>query len=388
MVHQISPGIWALLPLGFKVLHAVHEIIYDEMERAGVLNVQMPVLQPRELWEKTGRWQKYIETKTMFTTNEYHYEAEYGLAPTAEEVMCAVASVHTQSWRDLPYALHQIGLKFRDEIRPRLGLLRGREFYMSDAYSFDRDEDGMKESFEKFKTIYEKIFDRVGIARRIAVQADSGTIGGKGSVEYMALNEEVGEDTLFACEVCGYGANLELGERKAGDACPECKHGALKMLHGIEIGHVFQLQKTYSEPMNVVYRDEQDKEQPVWMGCYGIGTSRLVQAIVDQNNDKDGIVWPDEIAPWKVHIVPVKWSDVAQRGVAEELLEVLSANGVSSMLDDREESAGVKFKDADLLGAPWRITVGRRAGERVVELKNRRTGEVKEIGVDDIVNAI
>ncbi|MBI2476751.1 proline--tRNA ligase, partial [Candidatus Uhrbacteria bacterium] len=241
LIRQVSPGIWTLMPDGWRVLQNIHGVIFEMMEAAGVQNVQLPILQPREIWEQTGRWKKYVETKTMFTTQEYHYDAQYGLAPTAEEVVSFIAATNIESWRDLPVVMHQIGPKFRDEIRPRLGLLRGREFYMSDAYSFDRDAEGMKASYEVMKELYAKIFARLGLTRVRAVEADSGDIGGKGSVEYMALSEEVGEDTLLACDECGFGANKEVGAGDVGAVCHVCKIGVFKELRGIEIGHVFQL---------------------------------------------------------------------------------------------------------------------------------------------------
>lgn len=385
LVRQVSPGIWALLPDGWRVLQNIHAIVFEMMEAVGVQNVQLPVLQPRALWEQTGRWEKYIATKTMFTTSEYHYDAQYGLAPTAEEVVSFVAASDVESWRDLPVILHQIGPKFRDEIRPRLGLLRGREFYMSDAYSFDRDESGMRASYEKMKALYPSIFARLGLTRVRAVEADSGDIGGKGSVEYMALNEEVGEDLLIACDECGYGANTEVGAGDVGGTCHECRVGQFKELRGIEIGHIFQLQQIYSKPMRVVFRDEQDGEQTAWMGCYGIGTSRLIQAIVDQNNDEQGIVWPESVAPLWASIVPVNAKDETQRALARRVYESCRALGLRVVLDDRDAPVGVKFNDADLLGYPYRVTAGRRAGDAVLEVRSRRTGKVEDIAERNVV---
>jgi prolyl-tRNA synthetase len=385
LIRQVSPGIWTLLPDGWKVLQNVHAIIYDMMESVGVQNIQMPILQSRDLWEQSGRWKNYIDTKTMFTTSEYHYDAEYGLAPTAEEVVSFTAANDIESWRDLPVILHQIGPKFRDEIRPRLGLLRGREFYMSDAYSFDRDEEGMRASFEKMREMYPKIYAKLGLTKVKAVEADSGDIGGKGSVEYMALNEEVGEDLLIACDECSFGANTEVAAGDVGGTCHECKVGLFKELRGIEIGHVFQLQQVYSKSMNVTFRDEHDKEQHAWMGCYGIGTSRLVQAIVDQNYDDDGIIWPESVAPVDVHVIAVNVKDDVQREIGEKLYSACKEAGLRSMFDDRDAPAGMKFKDADLLGYPYRITAGRKAGEGIVEIRNRRSGETEEVAEAEVV---
>ena len=544
-IKQLAVGSYILLPLGFRVWRKIREIIWDEMEQHSVQNLQVPIMQSKELWVQSGRWQKYVDSKTMFRTTGQHVEAEFGLAPTAEEVVSWLAAESSLSYRDLPLSWHQIGWKFRDEVRPKHGLLRCREFDMSDAYSFDRDEDGMRTSFEMFRGIYQRIFVRVGLRNCIYVQANSGAIGGKGSAEFMALSDEGGEDTLLTCTDCNYGANVdkagsivpqptrpadtsterhlehtpsartveeltrlfpeldatrmvktiiftvdgELGPEKryavavcirgdlevnqvklvnalgaqsvapaeeetvrevtgaevgfagpielqkvrevlfdrsvegmsnflcggnrteyhyldvvpgrdfsapsryydlhravSGHGCPQCQSARLRERRGIEVGHIFMLQTTYSEGMGAMYRGEDGRAHPTWMGCYGIGTTRLMQAIAEQNRDEKGLIWPQSVAPFLVHIVPARYVNLDQKRLADDLYTHLKDCNLSVLLDDREVQIGVKFTDADLIGCPWRVTVGRRAPEGIVELRNRQTCEVVELSVDEVVS--
>ena len=530
-----AAGVYSLLPLGWRVHRKVCDVIFSVMEENGVLNVTLPILQPKELWERTGRWPSYVESKTMFRTRDEHKGTEFGLAPTAEEMVTALVAGDVRSWRELPLQLHQIGPKFRDEIRPRSGLLRGREFVMSDAYSFDRDEAGMRESFELYREIYREIFHRVGLRDVISVQADSGAIGGQGSAEFMALNE-AGEDTLLNCPSCGYGANaekadsryaevasdeasrpsrrvptpdirtveelqrqfpeihagqmvktlifalggkregrdliavcirgdLEVNEVKltneveetiapatneeiehatgapvgfagpidlkgvkqlyfdrsvqgmtnflcganeedvhvldvnfgsditeperfidvhlarGGDGCPKCGTELVES-RGIELGHVFMLQQGYADALRATFTDEDGHEAVMWMGCYGIGTTRLVQAIAEQFHDENGLIWPDAVAPFDIHVVVTRPEDQAQIDLLRQVTGTLDSLQRTVLVDDRDVSPGVKFKDADLLGCPLRVTVGRSAAEGTVELRHRASGETKTISIN------
>ncbi len=536
-----AAGVYNLLPLGWRVHRKVCDVIFDEMERHGVLNMTLPILQPKELWEKTGRWDAYIASKTLFRTQDEHRGAEFGLAPTAEEMVTALVAGDVKSWRELPLHLHQIGPKFRDEIRPRLGLLRGREFSMSDAYSFDRDEAGMRDSFALYREIYTRIFERVGLDDVVAVQADSGAIGGQGSAEFMVLND-AGEDTLLTCEQCEYGANAEkadsrtapvaadsdlrpaervetpdiktveqlqarfpdvapsqmiktllfavdagteesqlvavcirgdlavnevklanqvggaispagadeifeatgapvgfagpIGLRgvqslyfdrsvermtnflcgvnendmhilnanfgrevehpsqfadvrlaKEGDGCPTCD-GTLSESRGIELGHVFMLQRGYAKALNATFTDKNGLDETIWMGCYGIGTTRLVQAIAEQCHDRDGLIWPKAVAPFDLHVVMTKPEDPAQVAVLESVDELIDRLGLTALVDDRDASPGVKFKDADLIGCPLRLTIGREAESGRVEVRSRASGESLTVPTADLANAL
>ncbi len=545
-IRQVAGGVFTLNHLGWRVWQKLRAIIFDEMERDGVLNIQLPILQPKELWERTGRWRKYVASRTMFQTTSQS-GAVFGLAPTAEEVVTALVAAEVSSWRDLGQHglhLHQIGWKFRDEARPHGGLLRGREFDMSDAYSFSLDAEGMRRAFEMYRKMYDRIFRRVGLRRFISVQADSGAIGGSGSAEFMALSS-VGEDLLLTCTKCNYGANVEragsrypaqeyeveLRQRRdeptpgtrtveelevlfaaegvtprqmvktlvltvngdtedsyeiavcirgdlavnlakvrnaipgaetvepaaasvvrevtgaqvgfagplglenvrlvlfdastegmtnflcglnrtdmhaldvnfgakelprpaefhdlhtavEGHGCPVCDSGQLVERHGIEVGHIFQLGTVYSEPMGATYTDANGSDQPVWMGCYGIGVTRLLQAIADQCRDKHGLMWPAAVAPFQVYVMPASNRNDTQRAIAQEIYDGLRQRGVEVILDDTERGFGAKATDADLLGLPWRVTVGRRAGERIVEVRRRSDGQVQEVPVDWVI---
>lgn len=386
-IRQLDRGLFILAPLGFRVWRNIRDIIFEEMERAGVLNLQLPILQPRSLWEKTGRWSQYEQSQTMLQTG-HSGGRQYGLAPTAEEVVTWLAGREITSYQDLPVRFHQIGWKMRGELRPHGGLLRGVEFDMSDAYSFDRDEAGMRASFRLFRDLYVRIFDRVGLRRYLSVQAEGGEIGGQGSAEFMALSA-LGEDVLLTCASCGYGANRERAARqmahpRAGEGCPVC--GApLEASHGIEVGHIFMLQTRYAEALGATFQDADGAVRPLWMGCYGIGVTRLLQTLVEQSRDDDGIIWPDAVAPYTAIVVPVNMNDATQVALAEEVYRRLDAQRISCVLDDRKLRGGRKFIDADLLGIPWRVLVGRGAKDGIVEVKRREDGTVTTLTVDELL---
>lgn len=533
-----SAGIYSLLPLGWRVHRKVCDIIFQVMEEHGVLNLTLPILQQRELWEKTGRWEAYVSSKTMFRTRDEHRGSEYGLAPTAEEMVTVLVAGDVKSWRELPLQLHQIGPKFRDELRPRLGLLRGREFSMSDAYSFDCDEAGMQTSFDLYREIYKEIFLRVGLEEVISVRADSGAIGGKGSAEFMVVND-AGEDSLLRCAACGYGANAEkadsrypepdeqdaeerLAERvgtpnvrtvdqleeqfpdipasamvktlifavegggderdlvaicirgdlevnevklanvvqeaispaeseeieratgapvgfagpidlkgmralyfdrsvkgmknflcganekdihvinvnfgadlaepdtfadvhlaRGGDGCPECD-GELAENRGIELGHVFMLQRGYAEALGATFTNKDGEEEPMWMGCYGIGTTRLLQAIAEHCHDEKGLRWPASVAPFDVHVVITKPGDPDQVELTAQVQALIDELGKTALVDDREVSPGVKFNDAELLGCPLRLTIGRDAPDEKIEAQSRAAEVGEVLHVNDL----
>lgn len=511
-VRRVGAGIYSFLPLGLRVLRNVERIVRAEMDRAGAQEVLLPALLPSDYFKETGRWELFGDTLLRLKDRK---GGDYHLGPTHEEIITDLARREIQSYRDMPKNLYQVQAKFRDEPRPRGGLLRGREFIMKDAYSFDVDEAGALESYEAMRRAYVRIFDRMGLDYRM-VGADSGAMGGSKSAEFQVLVQS-GEDFLAACSSCEFAANLEVAtppepapaatatttpppekvhtpghggiqdvatflgaptERflkslvyvagkelvlvvvrgdhdvnelklaraldvgevflaspadvqkatgaalgfagpvgfqgrvlidpdaavvrdgitganetdhhlvhvehgrdfqaevrplrmvKAGDGCPNC--GAdLAIYRGIEAGHIFVLGTHYTAKMNALYLDEQGAKRPIVMGCYGIGISRLVAAIVEQHNDDNGILWPASVAPYPVHIVQVGSSAEVVAAV-EQLERELTARGLEPLIDDRDERPGVKFKDADLIGMPWRITVGERGlKEGNVELKPR-----------------
>ena len=528
-IQQVSAGIYVYGPLMWRVIRKIEQIVREEMDRAGAIELNLPLLQPKRLWDETDRWETYLRSGILFHLQDRKDE-EYALAPTAEEVITNYVRNEVTSYRDLPVNLYQIGTKFRDELRPRFGLIRGREFIMKDAYSFDLDEKGSKKTYEDMKQAYVKICERCGFKYRV-VEADSGAIGGSDSAEFMVL-AETGEDTILECSGCDYGANLEkatadyaddhdyadskleplkkvktpgkrtvedlceflkitvehsvkiiiyetdkgdlvavmmrgdydinevklvnhlgvnsvttasaeavkkatgaevgyagpiklngakliadlsvksmvnfecggnetdthylnanfkrdfptpefvdLRNAKAGDLCAKCQKGQLKECKGIEVGHVFNLGSKYSQAMKLTVQHN-DKDVALRMGCYGIGISRIAAAAVEQMHDEHGIVWPEEIAPYQVIVIPVSGKDEAQTKLAEEIYAKLQKQGVEVLLDDRDQGAGFKFKDAELIGIPKQIIVGRDA-PKLVEFKDRKTGKVEKLSVEE-----
>lgn len=531
MLRKVAAGIYEFLPLGKRVLAKVERIVREEMDNAGAQEVLMPALQPAEVWQESGRWYQY--GPEMMRLKDRH-ERDFCLGPTHEELITLMVKNDIKSYRRLPLCLYQIQVKFRDEIRPRFGLMRGREFIMKDAYSFDRDEQGMRESYRIMYDAYCRIVKRCGLEFR-AVEAASGLIGGSVSQEFMVIAES-GEDGIVVCEDCDYAANLEAavcriesagkvepleimevptpgcksieevsgflgiersqlvktliysadddivavlipGDREVNetklaealgaaklflidekgfdelddlvpgfagpiglsghriiadlrvremsnfvvganridfhmvnanqprdfevdvwaeivqarekDCCPRCDHGRLVIARGIEVGHVFQLGTKYSEALQATFLDEDGSARPFVMGCYGIGVSRMVAAAIEQNHDERGICWPISISPFQVEIVALKWSSDEERSAAHNIYGSLIEAGIEVLLDDREESAGVKFADADLIGIPLQVIVGRRAlDEGKVELKDRSIGETRKVELDRIVGTI
>lgn len=519
MIRKVASGIYDLLPLGLRAMRKVENIIREEMDRIGALEVLLPVVLPAELWKESGRWDQYGKELLRFKDRGGR---DYCLGPTHEEAITDLVRREIRSYRDLPLCLYQIQVKFRDEIRPRFGLMRAREFIMKDAYSFDQDDEGADKSYRNMYEAYERIFQRLGLRFKV-VEADTGLIGGTSSHEFMVL-AQTGEDVLASCEACGYAANLELAERRrphvfserpspkspelvltpgmktveevsaflgvepsriiktlifetergpiaalirgdhelsevklkkalglkylqmadektilevtggplgfsgpiglripvvadwdligttdmvvganredahlvgvqvgrdfevlgffdirkvsSGDPCPRCEEGVLVLSRGIEVGHIFKLGTKYSEPMGAVFLDKDGKEKPVVMGCYGIGVGRTVAAAIEQGHDQDGIVFPIAMAPFEVYLLPVNLSHPETYKASERLYEELRSLGVEVLYDDRDERPGVKFKDADLLGIPLRITLSERTlKEGRAEFRIRKTRE-------------
>ena len=526
MIKKSSAGVYMYLPIGYKVLKNIESIIREELNKEGLLELSMPTLIPREIYAQTGRTDSF--GSSVFSLKD-RFNRDYILGPTHEELFTIASLSCIKSYKDMPYSLYQFQTKFRDEPRPRYGLIRVREFVMKDAYSFDKDLDGLDKSYEKIFNAYKRIFDRIGINYKI-VRADTGVMGGLLSEEFQALTEIV-EDTLVLCDKCDFASNIEVtkhivnensnkeeknielietksketiedvcnflnidirdsvkallmnvdgslviffvrGDRelnevkalkalnakeisfandeliatsnavpgytgpvglnakvvideevlkmknfccgankegyhyinanvkdinydivadivnvKEGDICPNCG-GKLYFKKGIEIGNTFKLGTKYSEALGLNYSDEFNKLKPVVMGSYGIGLGRCMAAVVEQHNDDKGIIWPDTIAPFKTSIVIVNTKDEIQNTVANDLYDELMKNNVDTILDDRNERLGVKLNDMDLIGVPYRIVVGKRASEGIVELKRRDNDEILEINVSKILEYI
>ena len=369
-IRKLAAGIYAYLPLGRRVLRKIEEIIRREMDAAGAQEVLLPAVQPAELWKQTGRWDVY--GKELLRIKDRH-ERDFCLGPTHEEVITDLVRNNVSSYKELPLMLYQIQTKFRDEIRPRFGLMRGREFIMKDCYSFDRDEEGLKISYDKMSKAYHRIFDSCGLKYRV-VDADPGAIGGGFSQEFM-VTAQTGEDEIVHCSHCSFAASKELSNIETDNSCPKCSDGVLKVERGIEVGHVFQLGKKYSSSMGAEFLDETGTRKPYVMGCYGIGVGRTAAAAIEQNHDQNGIIWPIQIAPFHLALVPVNSSDPLQNKTAQDLYEELTGLGLDVLLDDRDERAGVKFKDMDLLGIPVKVILGKSLAEGKVEVSVRSSGE-------------
>ena len=534
MIRKLASGLYTFLPLGLRSLRKVENIIRDEMNRAGAQELLMPLVQPAELWKESGRWDHY--GRELLRIRDRH-DRDFCLGPTHEEVITDLIRKHVRSYRDLPLNLYQIQTKFRDEIRPRFGVMRAREFIMKDAYSFAPDEDALDETYQAMHRAYCSIFERCGLDFR-PVEADTGSIGGHASHEFMVL-AETGEDAIACCTACDFAANTELApvkmpaaERKissgsqelemvetpgrkaveevtefldkqarellktlifisdekpvavlmrgdhelnevklknllgaqqlemappetvekitgapvgfagplrlppgikvigdqaicgmkdfvtganrkdahftgvnwerdveppelfdlrvitAEDPCPKCG-GRLEIKRGIEVGHIFKLGTKYSEIMGAAFLDASGKEKPVIMGCYGIGVGRTVAAAIEQNHDEKGIVFPEPIAPFDVIISVINVKDSEMIAAAEKIYDELTEKGKECLLDDRKERPGVKFKDAELIGIPKRITIGRKVKESgLVELTSRKTGETVEIPADKVLSKV
>ena len=529
LIRKCASGIYSFMPMGWRAYKKVENIIREEMDRAGAQELIMPALLPAEAYQASGRWEKF--GPEMFRLDD-RSGRQFCLGPTHEEPFTEAVRDTIRSYKQLPVTLYQIQHKYRDEKRPRFGVMRSREFVMKDAYSFDVDEQGLDESYNIMYKAYRRIFDRLGLDYTI-VDADSGAMGGSGSQEFM-VKSPVGEDGICYCDACGYAANEEkascgvpemsteaeaemekihtpdvktieelmgfmnadpsefvktiiynidgkivavmvrgdrdINETKLknlydatemslaafedvervtgakvgfagpvglkekievlldnevsamknfivganetdyhfknvnigrdftpdrvvdirnaveGDKCPKCGQ-PLKMARGVEVGHIFKLGTKYSKALNCIYLDKDGKENPMIMGCYGIGVSRTIAAVIEQYHDDDGIKWPVAAAPYTVIVIPTKVNDEENMGLAEKIYDELTDKGIEVIMDDRNERPGVKFKDADLIGIPLRITVGRRAGEGIVELKYRMDGKTEEVSADDAVKA-
>jgi len=530
MIKKAAAGIYEILPLGLRVLRKVENIVREEMDRAGAQEVSLPVVIPSELWKESGRWDKYGPELLRVTDR---HNREFCIGPTHEEVITDLVRSTVRSYRQLPLNLYQIQTKFRDEIRPRFGLMRGREFVMKDAYSFHADDESAEAEYKNMLGAYRRIFERCGLEFR-AVEAESGAIGGSFSHEFMVL-ADTGEDEVAACDACEYAANVERAEVRApilekpapieknsetpgavktpgkktvdevseflnvgpgaliktliyetdkgpvaalvrgdlelnemklarvlevsnlcladeetvekvtgapsgfagpvgltvpiyadysvltmsgavtgankedthilnvmpgrdfeaaysdlafavrGDGCPRCE-GTLTIRRGIEVGHVFKLGTKYSRAMGATFLDKNGKEKPMIMGCYGIGIGRTAAAAIEQNHDDAGIIWPLGLSPFAVEVLVLKANDEASMKAAEGIYNGLTAIGVDTLFDERNVRAGIKFKDADLIGIPLRVTVGERnLAKGLVEIKIRATGEEKKVRVDEAV---
>ncbi len=408
MIRQEAAGIYAWLPLGLRVLDKICRIVREEQNRAGAVELLMPTIQPADLWRESGRYEAY--GKEMLRIADRH-ERDMLFGPTNEEMITEIFRAGVKSYKDLPRNLYHIQWKFRDEVRPRFGVMRSREFLMKDAYSFDIDAESARMSYHRMFVAYLRTFARMGLTA-IPMRAESGPIGGDLSHEFIIL-AKTGESEVFCHRdylglpippaaidfedpaalaaivrewTARYAATAEMHDPAAFEALPEADRLRER---GIEVGHIFYFGTKYSEPMRAVVNNREGKEAPVFMGSYGIGPSRLVAAIIEASHDENGMIWPEPVAPFRVGLANLKPGDAATDAACQTLYDQFEAAGVDVLYDDRDERPGAKFATLDLIGLPWQVIVGPKAlGEGVVEMKHRRSGERLKLPSDAAVKRI
>jgi len=378
-INQLMAGVYSYLPLGLRVLRKIQDIARDEMNILGAQEILMPAIHPRENYDKTGRWDSMDDI--LFKMDGAGGK-ELTLSSTGEEIVTPLVKQFANSYKDFPVAVYQVQDKFRNEPRAKSGLLRGREFSMKDMYSFHLSEDSFFDFYEKSKEAYLSFYRRCGLDA-LLVEADGGVFS-KYSHEFQVLTES-GEDLVFHCE-CGFAQNREIAEVEEGDTCPACGDGVVSVDKAIEVGNIFPLKTKFTDAFDFRVQGSDGKMVDVLMGCYGIGPSRVMGSIVEVHHDDRGIIWPESVAPFLLHIVPVNWKNEEMRELAMKIYDMLKDIGVDCLLDDREgASAGEKFSDADLLGMPWRVVVGRGAVDGVVELVNRKSGVAEEVDLENLI---
>ena len=405
MIKQATAGIYSWLPLGFKVLRKIENIVHEEQARAGHNPIQMPILQSADLWRESGRYDDY--GAEMLRMQDRHGR-DLLYTPTAEELVTDIFRAHVGSYRDLPLTLYQIQWKFRDEVRPRFGVMRGREFLMKDGYNFDLTKEDALHAYNRHLVSYLRTYERMGL-QAIPMRADSGPIGGDDTHEFLVL-AETGESEVFydsaitdltfgeraidyddpaQCQAVleeftsRYARTDETHDEALFNAIPEDRR---RVARGIEVGQIFYFGTKYSEPMGATVQGPDGKPVPVHMGSHGIGVSRLVGAIIEASHDERGIIWPEGVTPFHAGLVNLKQGDAEADAACEAIYTSLQALGLEPLYDDRDERAGGKFATMDLVGLPWRITVGPRGLKNgVVELTSRRTGESEEMPPEDAV---
>lgn len=391
MINQTISGIYSWLPLGLRVLDKIQEIIHKQHEAGNCIKILMSTLQPAHLWQESGRYEDY--GKEMLRIKDRH-DRDLLYGPTNEEVVTDIFRQYVKSYKQVPLVLYQIQWKFRDEIRPRFGVMRGREFLMKDAYSFDLDRAGAQSTYKKMFEIYLKTFKALGL-KAIPVRADSGAIGGDMSHEFQII-APTGESQIYYDKAFDNLKDDELtfehlnplyaasDEKHNPDDCPvEAQN--LGTARGIEVGHIFYFGTKYTQSMNTKIMNQDGKPTTPEMGSYGIGVSRLVGAIIEANHDENGIMWPQSVAPFHVGLINVKSKDEALTKIADTIYQDLLAKNVEVLYDDTDERAGAKFANMDLIGLPWQIIVGSKAVDGIVEIKNRRTNERFEKPISQII---
>ncbi len=372
-------GVYSFLPLGYRVVKKIEQVIREEMNAIGGQELVMTALQPKELWQKTDRW--VTPEEIMFKVGKAGEEPGVGLAWTHEEAVTEIAKRFVNSYRDLPKAVYQFQTKFRNEPRAKSGIIRMREFVMKDLYSFHVSEADLDQYYEKAKAAYLKVFQRCGL-EALVVEASGGAFTKKFSHEFQVLTE-AGEDYTVYCPACKYAQNREVAQGKVGATCPACGNMPLTEGKSVEVGNIFKLGTKFSEALGLHFTDEAGRQKPVIMASYGIGPGRVMGTIVEVHHDEAGVVWPEEVAPFRLHLLALGQGEPLKQ--ARALYDALSAKGAEVLFDDRDEQPGVKFKDADLIGIPWRAVVSEKTAGKV-ELKARAGKEAELVAEAKIVS--
>jgi len=373
-VHKEMAGVYSYLPLGSRVLTKIENIVRKEMNEIGGQEIRMATLHPSEPWKQTGGW----DGIDVLFKLQSRTEKEYALGQSEEEIITPIAQEFVSSYKDLPVAIYQIGQKYRDELRAKSGIMRGREFGMKDMYSFHETQEDFERFYEVVKASYLKIFKKCGLEVKVT-EASGGAFSEKLSYEFMALTG-AGEDNIVYCESCTHCANVEVAKEKEGDACPKCEKGILKKARASEVGNVFDLGQKYPKAFGFTYKDKEGKEQTPIVGCYGLGTTRLMGTIVEVFADEKGLAWPETVAPFTYHLVSLGKSEDEILKTADALYGDLVKAGVEVLYDDRDMSAGQKFAESDLLGIPKRIVVGKEATTTgMFEVVDRAMGAVEKV---------
>ena len=387
-IDQLMAGSWTLLPLGWRVVSKINNIIREEMNLTGAQEILMPLLHPKSIWNETGRWDKADEV--MYKLKDTRGR-EFALSFTHEEILLDLVRKHVKSYQDLPLALYHFSTKFRSELRARSGILRGREFLMKDLYSVHTDEKDFWRYYEAVKKAYLRIFKRIGFDTKV-VEAAGGVFTDNNTHEFQVLTEG-GEDTIYYCDRCDFAQNQEIFKGKIGDKqslllrskCPSCNKGSIKESKSIEVGNIFPFGTYYSERMRVYFTDRQGRLKPMWFGSYGIGSTRVMGAWVEVSHDEKGIIWNKSIAPFEVHLLDLRTKGKEQR--AKEIYEKLTKGGIEVLWDDRDVSAGEKFTDADLIGIPVRLVVSDKTGEKI-EFKERKESKTTLLTIQEVINLL
>jgi len=377
-VRQLMAGVYTYLPMGLRVLNKISQVVREEMDRIGGQEILMPMLHPAENWKKTGGWDSIdVLFKLKSRTGK-----SYALGQSQEEVVTPLMKEFIKSYRDLPASVYHIQWKFRDELRSKSGILRGREFLMKDMYSWHETEEDFDEYYKQVKTAYLKVFKRLGLTAK-TTEASGGSFSDKISYEFMVLTD-AGEDDILYCPVCEFCINTEIAKVKTGDTCPKCKKEKLLKDRAAEVGNVFDLGRKYAKDFDLLYTDEKGERKHPVMGCYGIGISRTMGVLVERFNDEKGILWPEIVSPFKVHLINLGENKPEALKLYERLMETTEV-----LWDDRDLSAGAKFADADLIGCPLRVVVSERSLKNGgVEIKKRNEEETKIVTVEELLNLL